>query len=92
MLAAYGAGDRIVDIAKRFGVNRTTVLDHVGRRGLPRRSDAGWSDEELHAAADLYASGHSLAAVGRHFGVDASTVASRFRRAGLPVRQRRGWS
>lgn len=92
MLAAYDAGDRVIDIAARFGVSRTTVIDHVGRRGLPRRSDAGWSDDELRAAANLYANGHALAAVGHQFGVDASTVANRFRRAGLPVRRRRGWS
>lgn len=92
LLAAYGAGDRVIDIAARFGVSRTTVIDHVTRRGLPRRSDLVWSEAELQAAATLYAEGESLAAVGRRFDIDASTVANRFRRAGLPVRPRRGWA
>jgi len=90
LLSAYRTGDRVLDIAARFGVSRTTVIDHVTRSGLPRRSDRRWSDAELHAAADLYDDGQSLARVGRRFGVDASTVANRFRRAGTPIRPRRG--
>jgi hypothetical protein len=89
--AAYLDGDLVRDIATRFGVSRTTVIGHVTRRGLPRRSDIGWSQSELRTAADLYAEGDSLAAVGERFGVDATTVATRFRRAGLTVRSRRGW-
>jgi len=89
-LAAYLASDLVADIAARFGVSRTTVLGHVTRGGLPRRSDRGWSVRDLEMAAALYDEGHSLAWVGRHFGVDPSTVSNRFRRAGLPVRPRRG--
>lgn len=90
LLAAYLGGDLVRDIAARFGVNRTTVMGHVKRRGVPRRRECGWGPEELAFAARLYAEGHSLAAVGRRLGVDKSTVSNRFRRAGLPVRARRG--
>lgn len=90
LLTAYLAGDLVRDIAASFGVSRTTVMGHVTRRGLPRRSENGWSEKDLRAAADHYAGGYSLAAVGSRFGVDATTVASRFRRAGLPVRPCRG--
>ena len=86
------AGEPIRDIAARHSVHRTTVIGHVTRRGLPRRSDQGWSDRELRIAVDLYAGGHSLAAVGQYLDVDAATVANRFRRAGVPVRARRGWT
>ena len=79
------------DIAARFGVNRTTVISHVARRGLPRRCEYGWSESELHGAAHLYAAGHSLASVGQRFGVDPSTVANCFRRLGIPIRPRLGW-
>ena len=92
MLAAYLAGDRVLDIAATFRVSRTTVMDHVARGGLSRRSELGWSEAELQSAADVYADGQSLTEVGRRFGVDASTVANRFRRAGLPIRPRRGWT
>lgn len=92
LLAAYLAGELVRDIALRYGVSRTTVIDHVSRRGLPHRRDHDWSADELSAAAGLYAAGHSLADVGKRLGVNKSTVANRFRRAGLPVRQRRGWA
>lgn len=91
LLAAYVAGDLIRDIAARFGVSRTTVIGHVTRNKLPRRSEHGWSELELQAAAAFYADGHSLAAVADQFGADATTVANRLRRAGLPIRRRRGW-
>lgn len=89
LVAAYLAGDLLCDIAARFGVNRTTVIGHVTRRGLTLRSN-GWSDQELQTAAHMYATGQSLANVGQHFGIDPATVANRFRRAGLPIRARRG--
>mgnify|MGYP000885622684 FL=1 len=92
ILEAYVNGEPIRDIAFRHGVHRTTVLGHVTRRGLPRRSDQAWTDQELQTAARLYASGKSLATVGQHFGIDAATVANRFRRAGVPIRARRGWA
>ena len=92
ILTAYMAGDLVHDIAVRHGVHRSTVMDHVTRRRLPRRSNHGWTDQELQTAADLYAAGQSLAAVGQHFGIDPTTVANRFQRAGLPIRARRGWT
>lgn len=92
LLEAYVAGEPIRDIAARHGIHRTTVIGHVTRRGLPRRSDHSWSDQELQTAADLYAAGQSLATVGRDVGIDAATVANRFRRAGVPIRARRGWT
>jgi transposase len=88
LLIAYLAGDLVADIAARFGVSRTTVLGHVGRRGLPRRRD-GWTNQQLRAAADLYAQGASLVAVGHRFGVDASTVRNRFRRTEVHLQPRR---
>ena len=91
LLTAYTAGELVNDIAARFGVSRTTVIGHVTRRGLPRRSD-GRSATDLRAAANLYADGHSLATVGQQFDVNPMTVANRFRQAGLPVRPRRAWA
>lgn len=45
-------------------MNRTTVIGHVTRQGLPRRGDHDWAPDELVAAADLYADWLSLAEVG----------------------------
>jgi hypothetical protein len=93
LVAAYRAGDGVEQLAERFGVHRSTVLAHLGRRQVQLRSTfTTWDHDALTAAAAAYyASGASLATVAARFGVDPSTVANRFRRAGVAVRPRLGW-
>ncbi len=88
---AYSAGELVKVIAARFAVSRTTVIGHVTRSGLPRRSDLRWSEPELQLAASLYADGYSLA-VGARFDIHAETVRARLQRAGVQIRTRRGWT
>ena len=88
----YQAGDTIRQLADRFGINRTTVIAHLDRRGVQRRAIAKqWDHEALASAARTYQSGSSLADIAAQFGLDPSTVANRFRRAGVAIRPRRGW-
>jgi DNA-binding CsgD family transcriptional regulator len=88
----YRAGDTIIQLADRFGINRTTVIAHLDRRGVQRRAIAKqWDHETLTSAARTYQNGYSLADIAAQFGLDPSTVANRFRRAGVPIRPRRGW-
>lgn len=92
LIAAYTAGDSVEQLAERFGVHRTTVIAHLDRRKIERRTaPTAWDHAALTAAAASYVSGESLAAVAARFGVDPSTVANRFRRAGIAIRPRRGW-
>ena len=92
LVAAYQTGDSVEELAKHFGVHRTTVIAHLGRRQVQLRSTfTTWDHDALTAAVAYYASGASLATVAARFGVDPSTVANRFRRAGVAVRPRRGW-
>jgi transposase-like protein len=93
LVAAYRAGDNVEQLAERFGVHRTTVLAHLGRRQVQLRPTfTCWDHDDLTAAVALYASGASLASVAAQFGVDPSTVANRFRRAAIAIRPRRGWA
>jgi len=72
-------------------VNRTIVLSHVERAGVPRHSDHGkWDAGTLAEAASLYEQGHSLATIGERFGIHAKTVATRLRHGGVELRPRRG--
>jgi lambda repressor-like predicted transcriptional regulator len=88
----YRAGDTINELADRFGINRTTVIAHLDRRGVQRRAlSKQWDHKTLTYAVRSYADGSSLAAIAEQFGLDPSTVANRFRRAGVPIRPRRGW-
>jgi DNA-binding CsgD family transcriptional regulator len=87
----YRAGDTINELAHRFGINRTTVIAHLDRRGVQRRALLKqWDHKTLNRAARSYADGSSLATIAEQFGIDPSTVANRFRRAGVPIRPRRG--
>jgi AraC-like DNA-binding protein len=88
----YRAGETIIQLAGRFGINRTTVIAHLDRRGVERRAIAKqWDHETLTSAARSYADGSSLADIAAQFGLDPSTIANRFRRAGVSIRPRRGW-
>ena len=91
LVAAYTDGATISQLAANLGVHRTTIGEHLDRKGVPRHR-LTWNESTLRDAADLYATGLSLADVATKYGIDAQTVANRFRRAGVPVRPRRGWT
>lgn len=92
LVSAYTAGSSIDSVAAQVGVNRTTIIDHLERRGVERRKVLRkMTDRSVRQAAERYASGESLRAVAARFGVDPSTLAREFRRA-APIRPRRGWS
>jgi AraC-like DNA-binding protein len=89
---AYCAGATVRDLSQRYSIHRTTVLDHLGRRGVSlRRSVRKLTDQEIGRAAIEYRSGLSLKTVAADVGVDPSTLTREFRRAGVPIRPRRGW-
>jgi transposase-like protein len=92
LVRAYRAGSSIDSLAARLGVNRTTIISHLDRRGIERRrSVRKMTDRSVRQAAKSYAAGESLVQVASQFGVDARTLAREFRRAGVPIRPRRGW-
>jgi hypothetical protein len=75
LIAAYEEGNPVAQLVARFNVNRTTVLAHLDRHGVPRRQTAPkLSATDIARAADLYRDGLSLAAIGQRFRVNASTV------------------
>lgn len=89
---AYQRGATVRELVEQFGVHRTTVLDHLKRRGIARRANVRkLTDEQVQEAARYYGAGNSLVTTGRRFGVDASTVSREFRRARIVLRPRRGW-
>ena len=92
LLVEYVNGERVLDLASRFGVSKSTVLHRVAAAGLPMRSKArGWSSDDLQVAVELYRGGASLASVGDHFSIGSTTVWNRFRAAGVELRSRPGW-
>jgi AraC-like DNA-binding protein len=89
LITMHERGVPIDELASFFGVHRTTVMTHVDRGGVERRT--GLIDRHLDEARNLYESGSSLTRVAEHFGVDGETVRQAFRKAGISLRPRRGW-
>jgi len=93
LIAAYKEGNPVPQLVARLNVNRTTVLAHLDRNGVPRRQTGPkLSAKDVAQAADLYRDGISVAAIGHRFGVNASTVGKALRRADVQIRPRRGWA
>lgn len=92
IVRGYVEGSSINRLAAQLGVDRTTIISHLNRRGIERRKIVRkLTDPAVAEAAKRYRSGESLKAVAALFGVDSRTLARKFRRAGVDIRPRRGW-
>ncbi len=89
----YVEGASIDDLARRFGVHRTTVIHHLDERGVQRRRVVRkMTDRTVDEAAAQYQLGQSLADVAPAFGVHPRTLGRELRLAGVVVRPRNGWT
>ena len=89
LVAARLAGAQIQDLALRFQVDRTTVLNHLRRAGVPHRRAQGrtLTVEQIRLAGQLYLSGLSLVAVGKQFDVDKRYLQRVLPPAGFALRR-----
>jgi len=77
------------ELAAEFGIDRSTLLLHVQRAGLPRRNESTfWDDATLARAIERYEAGALCREIGVEFGVSKSTVARRLHQAGVSLRRR----
>jgi hypothetical protein len=86
LVAAYRRGVSVDALAASFRVNRTTVLGHVRRHGVPKRDRRALQGDEVDRAAQLYAGGQSADWVAAQLGVAASTVRRALKDAGMTLR------
>jgi DNA invertase Pin-like site-specific DNA recombinase len=91
LVEAYGAGSSIYELARQFGIHRSTVSAILERKGVSRRYRL-LEDDRLDRAVELYAAGKSLTDVGAALGVNRSTVALALKKSGASLRPRPGWS
>jgi hypothetical protein len=94
LVAAYREGVPVEELAESFGVNRTTVLGHVRRQGVPKRNRRrALLGDDLDRAVKLYSEGRSADWVAGELRVAASTVRRALKDAGVSLgpggRQRR---
>lgn len=91
VVARYIDGESIDALAREYGINRTTVIAHLERKGIERRRNPRkMTDPRVKEAATRYLSGCGLAVVAAEFGVCERTLRREFAAAGVPVRPRRG--
>ena len=90
LVSQYIEGLSVPELVERWGVHRTTVLDHLERQGVPRRATKRrLSDAQVAEAAELYRAGSSLASLGRQFRVSATTMSKELKAVGVPSRSPR---
>jgi hypothetical protein len=85
LIDAYKAGAKINDLARRFGVHRTTVTSLLLRHGIELRP-VGMSPDQALDAARLYRDGWSLRRLGEKFGAADMTVRRYLLLAGVVMR------
>jgi len=95
LAAAYLEGATSPELSRRFGLARSTVLGLLEEAGVELRRYPGLRQEDVAAAAALYAGGWSLKRIGKHYEVSGSTVRLRLLDAGVQLRDCRrrpkGW-
>lgn len=82
------AGSEINELADQCGIDRTTVIRHLQRAGVPgrRRQGRTLDRKQLQAAGEMYVAGHSVAAVAEQFDVDRRYLRKVLPEAGFPLR------
>ena len=83
LVAAYRQGVPVEELAASFRINRTTVLGHVRRHGMPKRDRRALRKDDVDKAAGFYAEGRSAEWVAGELQVAASTVRRALKDAGV---------
>jgi lambda repressor-like predicted transcriptional regulator len=85
----YGAGADMRELARQFGVHRTTISASLTKLAIPRR-EVGLLPDDVPEAAKLYRAGWSLAKLSAKYGCTDNTVRARLLELGVVMRPRRG--
>jgi DNA-binding CsgD family transcriptional regulator len=89
LTARYEAGASMNELAKCFGIHRTTISKHLTEMGAQVR-DTRIKVTQVKEARKLYESGMSLADIGSRLGFDNGTIHNHLRRAGVQMRDTHG--
>lgn len=84
----YKEGATQRELAREYGVHRTTVASILERHGAERRR--GLHPDLIDEAVRRYTDGQSLATIGRALGADPSTVRARLVECGVTMRSPNG--
>ncbi|MEV6102311.1 hypothetical protein [Nocardia sp. NPDC051981] len=85
LLHAYRDGTSTTQLAARYGISKTAVLNLLTNRNVSRRFQSMTTNDVDHVER-LYLAGHSLASCSRLTGFPASTIRDALRERGTPMR------
>ncbi len=88
LVDAYRQGVPVEELAASFRINRTTVLGHVRRHGVPKRDRRALRQDDVERAVKLYPEGRSADWVAAELWVVPSTVRRALKDAGVTLRPR----
>lgn len=88
LVQEYESGRSATELAREFGINQQTALDHLHRRGVDViRSPKAVPDDELPKLQELYEQGLSLNQLGEIYSCSHTAVSAALKRYGVPLRQ-----
>jgi DNA-binding transcriptional ArsR family regulator len=89
LITGYREGRTVYDLAERFHIHRTTVSQHLRRRGVKMRR-LGLDEQQVNLAIRLYEQGWSVARIGSQCGVNGGTVWVALRGRDIQMRDTQG--
>ena len=89
LVTGYQAGATVYDLATRFKIHRTTVSQHLHRRGAAMRG-LSLHESQVDLATRLYEQGWSVARIGSHLDVNGGTVWRALGARGVRMRDTHG--
>ncbi|PPJ23262.1 hypothetical protein C5F51_29415 [Nocardia nova] len=81
----YRDGATTLELAARYDISKTAVLNLLTREGVTRRHRP-LTDADVDHLENLYLAGHSLASCTRLTGTPASTIKDALHKRGTPMR------
>ena len=72
----YCSGPMGMELSRRYGIHRTTVMEHLRRKGVPKQGPK-LTREQIAQAKYLRNLGMGYEKIGAVFGVDGETVSAR---------------
>ena len=92
LIAQYVRGATVSQLARKWKIHRTTVMDHLKRHHVPTKAHRRkLTDTDVTKASELYRAGDSLAKLGQWFGVDGKTIARELKAIGITMRPPGRW-
>ncbi|MGH9089887.1 MAG: helix-turn-helix domain-containing protein [Acidimicrobiales bacterium] len=88
LVAAYEGGATVNKLAEGYGIDRTTVLAHLRRQGVPKQVRGTLGPDDVKTAVRLYKAGATIESVAHELDIGSSTVGRILNKAGVTMRPR----